>query len=150
MALHYLSESATEGVADAPQQARLLRGITRGDGAIGEDVSSNVRTIRSVRSSLTRRVSPRPGLPAQFEVRGEVVMPISGFLRMNEERESQGLAPAANPRNAAAGTIRTLEPIIVAQRRLDFYAYFALDANGEPLFPSQRRRSTRSRQRASA
>ena len=73
------------------------------------------------------------GLPADFEVRGEVVMPIEGFLKINREREEQGLAPAANPRNAAAGTIRTLEPNIVAQRRLDFYGYFAL-RNGENIF----------------
>ncbi len=79
----------------------------------------------------------KAGLPGRFEVRGEVVMPISGFLRMNEEREAAGQAPAANPRNAAAGTIRTLEPNIVSQRRLDFYAYFALTPEGEPLFGTQ-------------
>jgi DNA ligase (NAD+) len=102
-----------------------------------EDVTSNVRTIRSVPLVIDPAHLAKAGLPAQFEVRGEVVMPLSGFLRMNEEREAQGLAPAANPRNAAAGTIRTLEPNIVAQRRLDFYAYFALDAAGETLFPAQ-------------
>jgi DNA ligase (NAD+) len=130
MALHY-----SAGSEEAP--ARLLRGITRGDGTVGEDVTSNVRTIRSVPLVIDPAHLAKAGLPAQFEVRGEVVMPLSGFLRMNEEREAQGLAPAANPRNAAAGTIRTLEPNIVAQRRLDFYAYFALDAAGEPLFPAQ-------------
>ena len=66
------------------------------------------------------------GLPQSFEVRGEVVLPQAAFEKMNEEREAAGMAPAANPRNAAAGTIRTLEPNIVAQRRLDFYAYFLL------------------------
>jgi len=64
-------------------------------------------------------------------------MPLKAFLKANEEREAQGLAPAANPRNYAAGTIRTLEPNIVAQRRLDFYAYFALTATGENLFTEQ-------------
>jgi DNA ligase (NAD+) len=131
MALHY------SGGEDAGAPARLLRGITRGDGTVGEDVTSNVRTIRSVPLVIDPTRLAEAGLPAQFEVRGEVVMPLSGFLRMNEEREAQGLAPAANPRNAAAGTIRTLEPNIVAQRRLDFYAYFALDAAGDPLFPAQ-------------
>jgi len=66
------------------------------------------------------------GLPPAFEVRGEAVMPEAAFLRLNEEREREGLAPAVNPRNAAAGTLRTLEPKIVANRRLDFYAYFLL------------------------
>jgi len=83
------------------------------------------------------------GLPAEFEVRGEVVLPQKAFERMNEDRVAQGLAPAANPRNAAAGTIRTLEPNIVAQRRLELFAYFLLrgasagDAAGEPLLASQ-------------
>ena len=71
-------------------------------------------------------------MPADFEVRGEVVMPAAAFLKMNEEREKQGLPPAVNPRNAAAGTLRTVEPSIVAQRRLDLYAYFLL-SGGEYL-----------------
>ena len=66
------------------------------------------------------------GLPQSFEVRGEVVLPQAAFVKMNEDRVAAGMAPAVNPRNAAAGTIRTLEPNIVAQRRLDFYAYFLL------------------------
>ena len=70
-------------------------------------------------------------LPEGFEVRGEVVLPHEAFQRLNEEREAAGQAPAANPRNAAAGTIRTLEPNIVAQRRLVFYAYFLLHGMGE-------------------
>ena len=111
--------------------------MTRGDGTIGEDVTGNVRTIRSVPLTVSPAKLKAAGLPAEFEVRGEVVMPFSSFLRMNEEREAAGQAPAANPRNAAAGTIRTLEPNIVASRRLDFYAYFALDATGASLFPEQ-------------
>jgi DNA ligase (NAD+) len=129
MALHYGAENGAE--------TRLGRGLTRGDGSIGEDVTGNVRTIRSVPLVISPERLHKAGLPAQFEVRGEVVMPIAGFLKMNEERESLGQAPAANPRNAAAGTIRTLEPNIVSQRRLDFYAYFALTPEGEPLFPEQ-------------
>ncbi len=118
--------------------AVLLRGLTRGDGTTGEDVSSNVRTIRSIPLSIAQARLDAAGLPASFEVRGECVMPQSAFLKMNEEREAAGQAPAANPRNAAAGTIRTLEPNIVAQRRLDFYAYFLLQAEGgEMLLPSQ-------------
>src|SRR5208337_3374415 len=68
----------------------------------------------------------KAGLPQAFEVRGEAVMSEAAFQRLNEERESEGLPPAVNPRNAAAGTLRTLEPGIVARRRLDFYAYFLL------------------------
>jgi DNA ligase (NAD+) len=117
VALHY--EPAENG-------ARLARAITRGDGQIGEDVTSNIRTIRSVPLTVHADKLKAAGLPQAFEVRGEAVMPQSAFLRMNEERESEGLAPAVNPRNAAAGTLRTLDAKIVARRRLDLYAYFLL------------------------
>jgi DNA ligase (NAD+) len=93
---------------------------------VGEDVTSNVRTMRTVPLSIPAATLKKAGVPEEFEVRGEVIMPLSAFERMNEERESQGLAKFANPRNAAAGAIRVLEPNIVAQRRLDFYAYFLL------------------------
>ncbi len=104
--------------------ARLVPGITRGDGQIGEDVTSNIRTIRSVPLTIPAEKLKKLRLPQGFEVRGEAVMPAAGFLRLNEEREREGLAPAVNPRNAAAGTLRTLEPKIVANRRLDVFAYF--------------------------
>lgn len=129
MALHYAE--ATDGAA------HLSRGLTRGDGTIGEDVTTNVRTIRSVPLSISAAKLRKAKLPATFEVRGEVVMPLKAFQKANEEREAQGLTAAANPRNYAAGTIRTLEPNIVAQRRLDFYAYFALTPAGENLFTEQ-------------
>ncbi|MGH9595638.1 MAG: NAD-dependent DNA ligase LigA, partial [Edaphobacter sp.] len=132
LALHY--GAAAHDAKDGG--AHLERGLTRGDGSIGEDVTSNVRTIRSVPLSISAAKLKAAGLPQSFEVRGEVVLPQTAFVKMNEEREAQGLAPAANPRNAAAGTIRTLEPNIVAQRRLDFYAYFLL-RNGEFLLPQQ-------------
>ena len=129
MALHYAE--AKDG------SAHLVRGLTRGDGTIGEDVTTNVRTIRSVPLSVSAAKLRKAKLPATFEVRGEVVMPLKAFMKANEEREAQGLTAAANPRNYAAGTIRTLEPNIVAQRRLDFYAYFALTATGESIFTEQ-------------
>ncbi len=133
LALHYAP--AADG------SAQLQRGLTRGDGAIGEDVTSNVRTIRSVPLRVAPAKLKTAGLPASFEVRGEVVLPQEAFVKMNEQRVAQGLAPAVNPRNAAAGTIRTLEPNIVAQRRLDLYAYFLLHGNGEKvgemLMPTQ-------------
>jgi len=133
LALTY--EPGTQGAA------QLVRGVTRGDGAVGEDVTSNVRTIRSVPLRVSAAKLEAAGLPHSFEVRGEVVLPQAAFVKMNEDRVAAGLAPAVNPRNAAAGTIRTLEPNIVAQRRLDFYAYFLLDAaearKGEMLLPTQ-------------
>jgi len=135
LALHY--GPAADG------SAQLHRGLTRGDGAIGEDVTSNVRTIRSVPLRVSEAKLKAAHLPQDFEVRGEVVLPQAAFVKMNEQRVAQGLAPAVNPRNAAAGTIRTLEPNIVAQRRLDFYAYFLLyggdepDKRGEVLLPTQ-------------
>jgi DNA ligase (NAD+) len=118
VALHY---EAAEGGG-----SRLVTGITRGDGQVGEDVTSNIRTIRSVPLTISAERLKKNGLPATFEVRGEAVMPLAGFQRLNEDREREGLAPAVNPRNAAAGTLRTLEPKIVATRRLDVYAYFLL------------------------
>ena len=141
--VRYVCELKLDGLSLALQYepgpkgaAHLVRGITRGDGTIGEDVTSNVRTIRSVPLSISSANLKAAGLPQTFEVRGEVILPQAAFLKMNQEREAQGLAPAVNPRNAAAGTIRTLEPNIVAQRRLDFYAYFLL-RDGDTLLPSQ-------------
>ncbi len=131
LALHYGPASPDDG------RAHLLRAVTRGDGTIGEDVTSNVRTIRSVPLSISAAALEKAKLPQTFEVRGEVVMPMAAFVKMNEEREAAGKAPAANPRNAAAGVIRTVEPNIVAQRRLDFYGYFALNDVGENIFASQ-------------
>ncbi len=145
----YMCELKLDGLSLALQYevsgrdgaAHLLRAITRGDGSIGEDVTTNVRTIKSVPLMVPAAKLKVAGLEENseargFEVRGEAMMPRSAFLRLNQEREQQGLAPAANPRNAAAGTIRTLEPNIVAQRRLDFYAYFLL-RDGEELLPLQ-------------
>jgi len=108
--------------------SRLAFGLTRGDGQTGEDVTSNIRTIRSVPLSIPANLLQKVrSLQGQgLEVRGEVVMPEEGFRRLNEEREREGLAPAVNPRNAAAGTLRTLEPSIVANRLLVFFAYFLL------------------------
>jgi DNA ligase (NAD+) len=132
LALHY--GPGAQGAKDG--SAHLERGLTRGDGSIGEDVTSNVRTIRSVPLSVSAAKLKAAGLPQSFEVRGEVVLPQTAFEKMNEEREAAGMTPAANPRSAAAGTIRTLEPNIVAQRRLDLYAYFLLQ-DGETLLRTQ-------------
>ncbi len=116
--------------------AQLASGLTRGDGQTGEDVTSNIRTIRSVPLGIAAERLKKAGLPQTFEARGEVVMPQAAFARLNEEREQEGLPPAVNPRNAAAGTLRTLEPSIVANRRLVFFAYFLL-VDGEYLAAGQ-------------
>ena len=81
-------------------------GITRGDGTMGEDVTPNVRTVRSVPLTIPAKTLDKAGLPHDFEVRGELLMPLAAFQRMNEEREAQGLPMFANPRNATAGTVR--------------------------------------------
>jgi DNA ligase (NAD+) len=126
--IEYVCEFKLDGMSLALtyEEGRLRRGVTRGDGSVGEDVTSNVRTMRSVPLSISAAVLKKTGVPETFEVRGEVIMPLAAFERMNEEQERQDLRKFANPRNAAAGTIRVLEPNIVAGRRLDFYAYFLL------------------------
>jgi DNA ligase (NAD+) len=141
--LEYVCEYKLDGLSLAlvyeagnDDSSHLTRGVTRGDGSVGEDVTSNVRTIRSVPLSVSAQKLKKAGLPKTFEVRGEVVMPQKAFEQMNREREAAGQSAAANPRNAAAGTIRTVEPSIVSQRRLDYYAYFLL-RDGEFLLPTQ-------------
>ncbi|HWC15430.1 MAG TPA: NAD-dependent DNA ligase LigA, partial [Terriglobales bacterium] len=114
---------------------QLKRALTRGDGTTGEEVTGNVRTMPTVPLGIDRAKLKSAGFPTDFEVRGEVIMPIKAFLRLNEEREQQGLTRAANPRNAAAGSIRMLDPKIVATRRLDYFAYFLL-RDGNSFLPS--------------
>jgi DNA ligase (NAD+) len=120
-----LSVALTYGPA-AKGASTLLTGVTRGDGQTGEDVTTNVRTIRSVPISIAAQALKQAGLPQSFEVRGEVVMPAKAFLRTNEEREREGLPAFVNPRNSAAGTVRTMDPGVVAKRGLVFFAYFLL------------------------
>ena len=97
---------------------RLTRALTRGDGTQGDDVTTNVRTIRSIPLRLQGE-----DFPAEFEVRGEILLPWREFERINVEREAGGEQPFANPRNAAAGTLKQLNPKVVAKRRLDAYLY---------------------------
>jgi DNA ligase (NAD+) len=106
--------------------SRLAYGVTRGDGQEGEEVTTNIRTIRSLPISISAAQLKKAAVPPAFEVRGEVVMPEKAFLRTNEERERDGLPAFVNPRNSAAGTVRTLDPSIVASRGLVFFAYFLL------------------------
>ena len=133
--IEYVCELKLDGMSLALryEAGRLLRGITRGDGSTGEDVTSNVRTVRSVPLSVSSEKLKKAGIPADFEARGEMLMPIASFKRMNDEREKQGLSLFANPRNATAGTVRQLEPGITAQRRLDYFAYMLI-SGGRNLF----------------
>jgi DNA ligase (NAD+) len=126
--LEYVCELKLDGMSLALiySDGRLERGITRGDGNIGEDVTLNVRTVRSIPLSIPNDKLRKAGIPADFEVRGEMLMPLAAFRKLNEDRERQGLATFANPRNFTAGTVRQLEPSITAQRRMDFFAYMLL------------------------
>jgi DNA ligase (NAD+) len=126
--LEYMCELKLDGMSLALvySDGRLERGITRGDGSIGEDVTLNVRTVRSIPLTIAKEKLKKAGIPADFEVRGEMLMPLAAFRKLNEERERQGLPTFANPRNFTAGTVRQLEPSITAQRRMDFFAYMLL------------------------
>jgi DNA ligase (NAD+) len=126
--IEYVCELKLDGMSLALlyEDGRLVRGITRGDGTVGEDVTLNVRTVRSIPLSIPKAKLKAAGIPTNFEVRGEMLMPLAAFRKMNQEREEKGLSLFANPRNATAGTVRQLEPSIVAQRRLDYFAYLLL------------------------
>jgi DNA ligase (NAD+) len=106
----------------------LVRGITRGDGTVGEDVTLNVRTVRSIPLSIPKEKLKKAGIPLNFEVRGELLMPTAAFKKLNQERERAGLATFANPRNFTAGTVRQLDATVTAQRPLDFFAYQLLES----------------------
>jgi DNA ligase (NAD+) len=135
--LEFVCELKLDGLSMAVRYegSRLAQGITRGDGSVGEEVTANLKTIPSLPLSIMPESLKTARLPAGFEVRGEVLMPTKSFERMNEERQRQGLSKFANPRNAAAGAVRVLDPNITAQRRLDFYAYFLL-VSGRYYFPT--------------
>ncbi|MEP6644581.1 MAG: NAD-dependent DNA ligase LigA [Acidobacteriaceae bacterium] len=124
--IQYVCELKLDGMSLALhyEDGHLVRGITRGDGSIGEDVTANVRTVRSIPLSISK--DKKAGLPADFEIRGEMLIPAASFKKMNKEREQKGLSLFANPRNATAGTVRQLEPSVTAQRRLDYFAYSLL------------------------
>ena len=115
------------GIALLYEAGSLVRGATRGDGRVGEDVTSNIRTIRSIPLKL----KPEGGL-RNVEVRGEVYMPTDGLRKLNKEREEAGDPLFANPRNAAAGSVRQLDPKIAASRPLDAY-FYTLSYNKDPL-----------------
>jgi DNA ligase (NAD+) len=118
--VEYVAELKIDGSALALtyENGVLIRGATRGDGVEGEDITQNVKTIRSI--PLRLQVDNPPEI---VEVRGEAFLPLDVFEQINQEREAREEARFANPRNAAAGTLRQLDSRIVAERRLDFFAY---------------------------
>ena len=109
------------------EQGKLARAVTRGDGQMGDDVTANVRTIRSIPLRLRGM-----GYPETLEVRGEILLPFIEFDRLNVERHRANLPLFANPRNAASGTLKQLDPAVVAERRLDAYLYYV---PGQPDLP---------------
>jgi len=132
--LDYVAELKIDGLSLSLQyeDGVLVRGVTRGDGRIGEDVTQNARTIRSV----PLRIKPEAKrIDSPLEVRGEVFIPLEVFRRTNAEREEQGEARFANPRNAAAGAIRQLDSRLVARRKLDMFVYDLLVGGRKP-FPT--------------
>jgi DNA ligase (NAD+) len=128
--LAYVAELKIDGISLAVtyDRGRLVRGVTRGDGVQGEDVTDNVRVIAGLPASIDG-----PGVPVRMEIRGEVYFPRDTFERLNEEREAAGEAPLANPRNAAAGALRTLDRTIVARRGLEVLAYQVVVPDEQPL-----------------
>ncbi len=126
--IEYAAEPKMDGLAVelVYEDGLLVRGATRGDGYTGEDVTANIRTIRSVPLRLRAaegggRGTPR--VPRLLEARGEVIMPLEGFRRLNRERKAAGEPLFANPRNAAAGSLRQLDPTVTASRTLDIFFY---------------------------
>ncbi len=122
--VEYVLEPKIDGLACSLiyENGVLVRAATRGDGVVGENVTANVRTIRSI--PLTLKVPEGEPVPELLDVRGEVYMPRRAFMRLNEERAERGESEFANPRNAAAGSLRQLDPQVTASRSLSFFAYY--------------------------
>lgn len=131
----YVAELKLDGLSIALtyEDGVLTRGLTRGDGVTGEDVTQNVKTIRSVPLRIDSRKLGAISLAKTFEVRGEVILTHKAFQKANEQREQSGEQPFANPRNAAAGTVRQLDPRMVAKRNLDIFLYYLLVNGRTPL-----------------
>ena len=131
----YVCELKLDGMSLALiyEGGKLVRGVTRGDGSVGEDVTLNVRTVRSIPLSIPKEKLKKAGIPLDFEVRGELLMPTASFKKINEERERNGLPTFANPRNFTAGTVRQLDASVTAERRMDYFPYILLQ-NGRTYF----------------
>jgi DNA ligase (NAD+) len=134
--IEYIAEHKFDGLSISLQyeDGVLVRGVTRGDGTTGEDVTPNVKTIRSIPLQVDTAVLKRAKLPSDFEVRGEVLMTRKAFEALNRQQEQTGGKIFVNARNSAAGAVRVLDPSITAARRLDFFAYY-LFVDGKVPFP---------------
>jgi DNA ligase (NAD+) len=126
--VEYVCEQKFDGLSMSLiyEKGKLVRGVTRGDGTTGEDVTPNVKTIRSIPLAIDAATLKKAGIGPDFEVRGEAMMTREAFERLNEQQEAQGGKRFANPRNAAAGAVRMLDPKITASRQLEFFAYYLL------------------------
>lgn len=126
-ALECVTEIKLDGLSVALyyEEGRFAKGATRGDGLVGEEVTENLRTLKSLPGSLR-------GAPRRLVVRGEVVIPLKAFVEMNARREEQGETPFANPRNAAAGSLRQIDPSVTAGRPLAIFCYQILEMDGPP------------------
>ena len=130
--VEYVMEPKIDGLACSLiyENGNLVRAATRGDGVVGENVTANVRTIRSI--PLTLKVPEGEAVPELLDVRGEVYMPRQAFMRLNEQRAERGESEFANPRNAAAGSLRQLDPQVTASRSLSFFAYYLVGEGAQP------------------
>lgn len=130
--VEYVMEPKIDGLACSLiyENGKLVRAATRGDGVVGENVTANVRTIRSI--PLTLKVPDGETVPELLDVRGEVYMPRQAFMRLNEQRAERGENEFANPRNAAAGSLRQLDPQVTASRSLSFFAYYLVGEGAQP------------------
>ena len=128
MAVRFRADTAAAG-------SGIALALSRGDGVEGEVITPNARTLRSLPLSVPATALAAHGVPAEFEVRGEVVMPTEAFAVLNARQGAEGKEPFKNPRNAAAGSLRMLDAAVTAARRLDFYPYLLLAA-GRPVFAS--------------
>jgi DNA ligase (NAD+) len=131
--IDYVAEHKFDGLSISLryEKGQLARGVTRGDGTTGEEVTPNVKTIRSVPLRIDEKLLKKAGLPQEFEVRGEVLMSRKAFEALNEQQAQQGGKIFKSPRNSAAGSVRVLDPRITASRRLEFFAYYLL-VDGRP------------------
>ena len=130
--VEYVMEPKIDGLACSLiyENGKLVRAATRGDGVVGENVTANVRTIRSI--PLTLKAPDGETVPELLDVRGEVYMPRQAFMRLNEQRAERGESEFANPRNAAAGSLRQLDPQVTASRSLSFFAYYLVGEGAQP------------------
>ena len=133
--IEYIAEHKFDGLSISLQyeDGVLVRGVTRGDGTTGEEVTANVKTIRSIPLRVDAALLKKVKLPKSFDVRGEVMMTRKSFEALNRQQEETGGKIFVNPRNAAAGAVRVLNPAITAQRNLDFFSYYLFVGGKEPF-----------------